>query len=226
MVPATEVGGDYYDILPTDGGCWIGIGDVAGHGLKAGLVMLQAQSAIEALVLSNPNASPAQVLGLVNRVLFENVRNRLRSDEHVTMSVIRYYDDGRIVTAGAHEEALIWRAATGRCERLPVRGTWLGAIPRIEKVTVETEARLAKGDLLVLYTDGVTEGAPGARAEQFGIDRLSAAVEEVARESVDGIRDHVFDALSRWTAGRQEDDVTVLVFRHLGVQRSKTGKAA
>jgi serine phosphatase RsbU (regulator of sigma subunit) len=226
MLPATEVGGDYYDILPVEGGCWIGIGDVAGHGLKAGLVMLQAQSAIEALVQSSPQASPALLLGLVNRVLFENVRNRLQSDEHVTMSLIRYTNDGRIVSAGAHEEALIWRAGTGRCERLPVKGTWLGAIARIEKQTVEIEARLGDGDLLVLYTDGVTEGAPSARAEQFGLDRLSAAIEEVAREPVDRIRDHVLQAVSRWATGRQEDDVTLLVFRHLGVERSQTGKAA
>ncbi len=217
MLPATEVGGDYYEVLPVGGGCWIGIGDVAGHGLRAGLVMLQAQSAIEALVRQRPDASPAEILGHANSVLFENVRKRLMSDEHVTMSLIRYYDDGRIVTAGAHEEALIWRAATGRCERLPVEGTWLAAVADIGKSTVEATHHLEKGDLLVLYTDGATEAMNTEKA-QFGLDRLCATVEASSREPVGRIRDHVLEAVAAWMgACPQNDDITVLVFRHVGV---------
>ncbi len=217
MIPATEVGGDYYEILPVRGGCWIGIGDVAGHGLRAGLVMLQAQSAIEALVRQRPDAAPSEILAHANGVLFENVRKRLLSDEHVTMSLIRYYDDGRIVAAGAHEEAVIWRAATGRCERLPVQGTWLAAVPDIGAMTVETTHHLAKDDLLVLYTDGATE-ATNASREQFGMDRLCAAIEAVSREPVAAVRDHILAAISSWMgACPQDDDVTVLVFRQVGV---------
>src|SRR5262252_1055280 len=55
MVPSAEVGGDYYDIIPTKGGCWIGIGDVAGHGLKSGLVMMMIQSILATLVRHEPD---------------------------------------------------------------------------------------------------------------------------------------------------------------------------
>jgi serine phosphatase RsbU (regulator of sigma subunit) len=220
MIPSTEIGGDYYEILPVEGGCWIGIGDVAGHGLKAGLVMLQAQSAIEALVKHDPNTSPRRILRDVNRVLFENVRKRLDSDEHVTMSLYRYYGDGRLVTAGAHEEAVLWRAGTGKCERVPIRGTWLGAIPEIESVTVETAVTLERGDLLILYTDGLTEGRNPA-GEEFGLDRVCACVEAVADRPSEAIRDHVLAAAMTWTGGRQDDDVTLLIFRHRGVAEVK-----
>lgn len=215
MIPAAEVGGDYYDVLPVKDGCWIGIGDVAGHGLSAGLVMFQAQSAIAALVRRDPDGAPCAVLADVNRALYENVRRRLRSDEHVTMSLVRYFQDGRIVCAGAHEEALIWRAATRTCQRIPVTGTWLAVIKEIGAMTDEVTERLAKGDLLVLYTDGVTEGR-NAAGTQFGLDRLCEVIEQSPESSVTEICDRVLEVAGEWAAQRQDDDVTLLVFRHLG----------
>jgi serine phosphatase RsbU (regulator of sigma subunit) len=216
MLPATEVGGDYYELLEVPGGCWIAIGDVAGHGLKAGLVMLQAQSATEALIRQSPNGQPAQILCEVNRVLYENVRNRLRSEEHMTMSLMRYFDDGRLVTAGAHEEMIIWRAESGRCEVIPVRGTWLGAMEAIDHATTETTLQLSEGDLLVLYTDGVIEArTPGG--EQFGLERLCSIVEEAASERTASIRDRVMAAVVDWEQGHQHDDVTVMVLRHRAI---------
>src|SRR5262249_9515301 len=81
MRPATEVGGDYFDAFPVPNGGWVAIGDVAGHGLTAGLVMLMAQSVIAGLGRASPLASPARLLQTVNAVLFENIRRRLRHDE-------------------------------------------------------------------------------------------------------------------------------------------------
>jgi serine phosphatase RsbU (regulator of sigma subunit) len=222
MIPATEVGGDYYDVLAVNDGCWIGIGDVAGHGLSAGLVMFQAQSAIAALVGRDPDGDPRAVLADVNRALYENVRHRLRSDEHVTMSIIRYFQDGRIVSAGAHEEALIWRAATRTCQRISVTGTWLAVVKEIGEVTVEATERLTRGDLLVLYTDGVTEGR-NAAGEQFGIDRLCEAIEKSPESSVTEIRDRVLEVAGEWAGDRQDDDVTLLVFRHIGTAQEAAG---
>src|SRR6185436_18733813 len=70
MKPADEVGGDYYDVQPAANGCWIGIGDVAGHGLTAGLVMMMTQSAIAALVRTRPSAGPGELIATLNRVIF------------------------------------------------------------------------------------------------------------------------------------------------------------
>jgi phosphoserine phosphatase RsbU/P len=212
MVPASEVGGDYYDLFPVEGGAWLSIGDVAGHGISAGLVMIMVQSAIAALGRDRPDAKPSAILAPVNAVLYENIRRRLRSDEHVTLSLLRYHAGGRIVFAGAHEEMIVCRAATGRCEAIPTPGAWLGGARNIERVSVDSELELEGGDVLVLYTDGVTE-ARDAAGTQLGLERLFAAIEEVRESPVERIVDHILDEVSRW-AVRHDDDATVLVVRY------------
>src|SRR5690606_17839050 len=94
MVPATEVGGDYYDVIPQVDGAWIGVGDVAGHGLRAGLVMLMVQSAVASLVRERPGASPRDLVATLNVTIADNVRRRLQQDEHVTFSLLRYRRSG------------------------------------------------------------------------------------------------------------------------------------
>jgi serine phosphatase RsbU (regulator of sigma subunit) len=214
MVPAADVGGDYYDILSFDGVSWIAIGDVSGHGLTAGLVMLQAQSAVSALIRQRPSATPREILGQANAVLCENVRTRLRQDEFMTMSLLCYDGNGHVVLAGAHEEFLVCRAADGKCERVPTKGTWLGVKRGVERFMEETEVTLLEGDLLVLYTDGITEARSDTR-EQFGLDRLATTVENVRNETVASIRTHVLDSVRDWAA-RQEDDMTLVLLRYTG----------
>jgi sigma-B regulation protein RsbU (phosphoserine phosphatase) len=211
MIPATEVGGDYYDILPGEDACWVGVGDVAGHGLTAGLEMLMVQSMIAALVKENPAAAPSQHLGVVNRVLFENIRNRLDQDEHITLTLLRFAVDGRVTFAGAHEEIVVCRAAGGECERISTPGTWLGAIRDIDSFTEDSTLELAPDDLVVLYSDGVTEAQNEARV-QFGIERLCEVVGEARAEPVEAIRDRIVGAVEAWQSA-QEDDVSVVVIR-------------
>src|SRR6185503_1525623 len=121
MNAATEVGGDYYDVVPVDDGCWIGIGDVAGQ------VMLMMQSGIGALARKMPDAAPRDLLLALNTMLVENVRERLGQHEHATLTLIRYRRDGSLTFAGAHEDMLIRRVATGRCDRVETPGAWVGA---------------------------------------------------------------------------------------------------
>jgi serine phosphatase RsbU (regulator of sigma subunit) len=210
MVTAATVGGDYYDVIPVDDGCWIGIGDVTGHGLDAGLVMLMTQGVVAALCRAGAD-SPRAVLRGVNSVLFDNIRCRLRRDDHVTFSLLRYHDDGRVVFAGAHEEILISRAKDRVIESIPTPGTWLGAMRDVGSVTSDTVLRLAEGDTMLLYTDGVTE-AMNASREQYGLTRLSAELQRMRDKPVALIRDHLLGEVSRW-ADEQRDDATLLVLR-------------
>jgi sigma-B regulation protein RsbU (phosphoserine phosphatase) len=214
MVPAEEVGGDYYDVLPVAGGCWIGIGDVAGHGLGAGLIMVMIQSMVMTLVRNDERARPRDIVCLLNRLLFENIRGRLNQDDHVTFCLMRYGGDGQVTFAGAHEEILLWRTS-GTCERIATRGTWLGAVRDIDKVTEDQTLQLQPGDLMILYTDGLIESR-NASGKQFGFERLSALVEQHRSDSAEAIRKKIVGRLKRWTA-RQEDDVTVIVIRCQGV---------
>lgn len=210
MITAAEVGGDYYDVLPVDGGCWIGIGDVSGHGVTSGLIMLMVQSVVSALVAKDPNASPRDAVAILNRVLFENIRHRLIKDEFVTLSLMRVTPD-RLVFSGAHEHFLVCRARTGIAEPVVTPGTWLGVLPDIRGFTTDTELELEPDDLVVLYTDGITE-ARNARGEQFGLDRLGAAVQRYRNEPLDDVRDGLLAEVARWRA-KQDDDATLVLLR-------------
>jgi hypothetical protein len=211
MLPAELVGGDYYDVLPVPGGCWIAIGDVAGHGVRAGLTMLQAQSALAALVRHDPNAAPQALWASLNRTYFDNVRRRLRHDEHMTFSLLRYHDDGRFEVVGAHEDLVIWRAARADCEIVPVQGTWVGLAPEIAALKDQRSFRLGEGDMLILYTDGIIE-ARDATGHEVGLDTLCDVVRRKHNKSVDEIRDALF-AMS--SPGRvRDDDASVLVIRY------------
>lgn len=214
MQPAEVVGGDYYDVVPTDDGCWIAVGDVAGHGLKSGLVTLMTQSALAGITRSRSETQPKEALCALNKVLFDNVRKRMKNDEHVTFVLLRYFQGGKVVYAGAHEDLIVWRARTQRCETVPTLGTWLGCIADIAPHTKEAELHLEKGDLLFLYTDGVIE-AMNAKREQFGPDRLLKIIEERAAESAERVIDGVVSSVRAWAQSPQ-DDVTVLAVRYQG----------
>jgi sigma-B regulation protein RsbU (phosphoserine phosphatase) len=214
MIPATEVGGDYYDVLPAGDGCWLGIGDVAGHGLNAGLTMLMIQSMVAALVRQHPRAAPSELVAVLNDALCDNLRERLGRREHATLSLLKYDRSGRVWFAGAHEEMLVYRAATGEVEAIPTTGIWVGIRRDIAGVTRDATFTLAEGDVLLLYTDGTIEGR-NAAGELLGIERLRAALAEAHAEPVDVIRDQLAKLVREWTR-RQDDDVTVLVARYVG----------
>jgi serine phosphatase RsbU (regulator of sigma subunit) len=212
MLPAAEVGGDYYDVLPCEGGAWLGIGDVAGHGLNAGLTMLMIQSAISAVVQSDPGRSPEWVLRTLNTTLYQNVRQRLRRDEHATLTVLRYHRDGTVLFAGAHEEILVFRAAEGRCEALPTPGPWVGARLTLASSVATSRLALHDGDILVLYTDGLTEAMDESR-RQFGLERVEAEIVGARGQPVEAIRKAILGAV-RTFCPMPDDDITLLVARY------------
>lgn len=213
MVPTSQVGGDYYDVLPIEGGCWIGIGDVAGHGLDAGLMMLMTQSIVAGLVAREPGASPKEVVCVLNEVLFDNIHNRLKRDDHATMTLLRYDRTGAVVFAGAHEEIIVYRAGRDAFEIISTPGTWVGGRRDIRRGTVESGLQLAPHDLILLHTDGATE-IRNMRGEEFGIDRLCAELKKVHDRPVSAIVEHLLVAIGSW--GIATDDVTFLVGRYKG----------
>jgi serine phosphatase RsbU (regulator of sigma subunit) len=214
MEPATEVGGDYYDVIPTKDGCWLAMGDVSGHGLGSGVIMLMLQSAIASLVRAEPDASPSRVECLVNEVLFENVRNRMHRRDHATLSILRYRSDGTVELAGAHEDIIVWRAASRSIELIETPGTWVGAVRSIAAATVDSTFALGAGDLAILYTDGLTEARRDGR--QLGLDAVCDIVRANADETPATIKSAIVRAVHEWTAELQ-DDVSVVVLRQLPV---------
>ncbi|MEB3223484.1 MAG: SpoIIE family protein phosphatase [Candidatus Sericytochromatia bacterium] len=212
LVTASEVGGDLIDYIPHPGGrFWLAIGDVTGHGLTPGLVMMMAQSMITGYVLDNPHASPAERLVRINEALFHNVRNRLRNDNYMTLQLIHHAGDGQFVAAGMHCDLIIWRSATGVVERLEVPGFWTGLIPDVAEATTDFHFELAPQDVLLLYSDGLIE-ASNAAGEQYDMDRLQDALARYAELPVGEIKERIFADVQAWLV-EQLDDISIIVLR-------------
>jgi len=208
--PAAEVGGDYYDILTLeDGRAAIAIADVAGKGLGGCLVM----SMVSALLrpLRHAHRSPSALLVDLERHLID----LLRPGEFVTMlyGVIDPVS-GRFTYASAgHMPVLVYRASSRSVERHAAAGIPLGAMRGgVLRGTLEDCAiDLAPGDVLVQYTDGVSEAFDAAR-EQFGIERIEREVVRHAVCGADAVVQAVTGAVRRWTGdGSPDDDETLLV---------------
>jgi len=212
MAPAERVGGDYYDVIPTADGCWLGIGDVSGHGLGAGLIMMMTQSSVAAIVRREPNISPAAALDAVNEVLVENIRRRLHQDDHVTLTLLRLEATGRLRFAGAHEELLLVRARTGAVERIPTRGPWVGMRSELKDAIVESTTQVDVGDILVLYSDGLIEARNSTSRDQFGIQRLADTVVKHAAQPAAEICASILRTVAGWEE-KADDDRSAIVVR-------------
>jgi len=126
---------------------------------------------------------------------------------------MRYRPDGHVVVAGAHMDAIVWRAATGAIELLSTPGTFLAVTQDIDHVNVDIEWKIDPGDVVVLLTDGVTE-AEDAHRHPFGYERVMQLVQRHARDPAEVLRDAVFAAVSEHSP-ELADDATVLVLRRM-----------
>jgi serine phosphatase RsbU (regulator of sigma subunit) len=214
MQPAEEVGGDFYDVLCDESQrtLWVTIGDVSGHGVPAGLVMLMTQSAFAAYFRANPLARPDEVLRGVNDLLSEQIGVRLKDNKYVTGLLLQHAGGGRFVYAGAHEWPMVWRKENGKTDVLEAPGPWLGIKRELDDIPVSSLA-LARGDILCLYSDGLIE-ARNAQGELFDMDRLAGALELAAhnQSSLQAIADEVLAAVADYALER-EDDWTLLLIR-------------
>jgi sigma-B regulation protein RsbU (phosphoserine phosphatase) len=222
MLPAAEVGGDYYDIIP--GGrddSWICIGDVSGHGVESGLVMMMTQTSILSLVQENPKRTPAEVFTKVNGVLNENI-SRLASSRYMTLNVVRLRDDG-LALAGKHQDVLVWRRATGRVESISNEGSWIGVTDQLDGQITDLAIAMDEDDVALFYTDGATE-AMNAAGEMFGEDRLAAALARVVERPLEQALEALFAAVSAFQ-GTQDDDITMMLVRKLPAEAGSVGAA-
>ncbi len=211
MEPATEIGGDYYDVVCTDGGVVIGIGDVTGHGLESGVIAIMVQTAVRTLVASGQYES-RKFFEALNRVIYDNVR-RMHCDRNLTLSLLHYQN--QVVTiSGQHEEVLVVRG-NGVLERHDTLdlGFPLGLEEDISRFIREATVPLCSGDVMVAYTDGITE-AMNEAGIAFGVGRLSEAVMTSHRKTAGAIREAVLSSLRAYVQGHTLlDDVSLLVIK-------------
>lgn len=214
MIPAAEVGGDFYDVLSEgeQGALWLTIGDVSNHGLDSGLVMLMAQSAFATQFQANAEAGADDVIRGVNRVLCENITRRLKDNKYLTAQLLQHRGDGRFDCAGGHEPPVIYRRSSGEAEIASAVGPWLGIMGQLAQVPV-SHMQLDAGDVLCLYSDGITE-AKNAAGELFDTARLAGAMAEALRDNddLDAVADAIIARVRAHAEGR-DDDWTMLLVR-------------
>ncbi|MEG3923900.1 MULTISPECIES: protein kinase domain-containing protein [unclassified Microcoleus] len=212
MEPADEVGGDYYDVLNHGGKATIGIGDVTGHGLESGVLMIMAQTAIRALVIHN-ETDPVKLLQTVNQTLFDNVE-RMDSGKNMSLSLLEYRGDNILRLSGQHEEVIVVRDG-GEVERIDTieLGFPIALEADIADFIASTEIQLNSGDVVVLYTDGITE-AFDMKKDQYGIEPLIEVVVLNRERSAAEIKQAVIDDVRRYI-GEQKvfDDITLVVIK-------------
>ena len=204
-----EVGGDFYDLFESGPGRWtLVVGDVCGKGTEAAVITGLARYTIRAI--ARTTASPAEVLDFLNGAL----RRRGAVPAFCTVGCATLVPDpagGFAVTAssGGHPYPLLLRA-DGTLEPLEVTGTMLGVAEEAD--LHEVELRLAPGDALIVYTDGVTD-ARRVGGERFGEDRLLAALRRAAPGTADAIAESVEFAVRSHLPGPSADDRAILVVR-------------
>ena len=207
-LPASEVGGDFYDVLALDDGrVAVAIGDVAGHGVSSGLVMSMAKSALAVQTSFDPEVAPVFVT--LNRMVYQSARRRLLSTLCYALVDPRR---GQVVFASAGHVFPYRVRPNGTVEALESIAYPLGVR---QHLTIEVKQQaIEPGDALFLFSDGLVEASREGDDEPFGFTRLEKSLADHAGASAGRLRDEVIADVRAFTRfAPQTDDLTVLVLR-------------
>jgi sigma-B regulation protein RsbU (phosphoserine phosphatase) len=208
-IPSEKVGGDYYDFIPIiENQVGIAIGDVSGKGIPAALIMASFRASLIAEIRNN--YAIRSIMFKVNNLLFESTE----SDIYVT-AVYGVLDTKNKIftfTNGGHN-APILRHVDGRMEYLLEGGVALGTFENSKYE--ERPLGLIPGDIIVLYTDGVTE-AKNEKEEEFGTKRLKQVINDSCHLSAPEIQNNIYQTVKDFTGNLpQADDLTLIVIKVL-----------
>jgi serine phosphatase RsbU (regulator of sigma subunit) len=206
--PSYEIGGDYYDFIKcSDGRLVVALGDVSGKGTAAALLMSSLHAAVHAQVASCRPIT--ETVGAVNRYLADNTP----ANRFVTL----FYAELDPATGGlsfinaGHNPPLIAHGSDGTLEQLGAGGLPLGILPDYDYR--EGRTHLSAGDVLVVYSDGVTE-TQNPQGDEFGTTRLEEVISQNLGLTASGIRDKIEAALSAFAQGTPAvDDITLVIVK-------------
>ena len=202
--PARVLGGDYFDILRfADGSVGLCIADVEGKGVPAALVMSNLQSAVKAF--ATPAMEPEQLCRRLNTIFCEDVQ----TERFISLCYARLEPANRRLTFtnAGHCPPLLMRA-NGQTEKLERGGAVLGRLPGWKYE--QGEVTLGVNDVLVLFTDGVTE-AENSEQQEFGEERLTACVRSCGEMTAAGLQRELLAQVAKHCGNRFHDDATLMI---------------
>ncbi len=208
-IPAHLVGGDYYDFFRWDDtSIDLVIADVSGHNLGSALIMVAARSVLRAHAFRSGNAGDA--LAVINELLYEDLT---RAELFISMFYAKFSTDSRLLTYanGGHNPPLLLRCGQQESIGLDADGMVLGVLKGVS--FEEKSVRLKEGDVLVFYTDGITESQNSA-GELFGTERFYRAVHSLRGAPPEDIIDGVLRRVHEFTGEKAlQDDVSLVVMK-------------
>lgn len=220
MDAADEVGGDFYEILPQDDNSVIlAIGDVTDHGLQSGLVMLMVQSTIRTILDRDgkndaKNISLTKALNRINTIMYRNIHNRMQDQRNLTM-YLAHLNENSVTICGQHENVLRYNAEKKEVEIISTNdlGIYIGMIENIEPHVNELKTDFLKNDILLMYTDGLTE-AENPEGEFFGEEGLTKLFEKYASLDAKAMVTAIFDDLYHFVGSDEIlDDISLMIVK-------------
>ena len=208
--PASEVGGDFYDYLcPSDDAVGVMIGDVTGHGFYAGLFVAMAKSCLHTQIRFG--FEPPEIMAAMRSTLDLSIQRRLLMS---CCYILFEPGAGRLRYANAgHPYPYLYRPGDGSLQQLGALDPILGALDAEGAKFSEHALEWRSGDLLLMYTDGVTE-ARNAGGRMFNHPALEACIKEHGGGNAKAVRDRVLAAVSEHAGNsRQDDDLTLVVVK-------------
>jgi sigma-B regulation protein RsbU (phosphoserine phosphatase) len=211
-VPARQVSGDYFDYIKIDDDrLGVAIADVSGKGVPASLIMAICRSVLRSQAAQNP--SPGDVLKKVNRQLYPDIKE----DMFISMAyiILDHARNGVTLSRAGHDAPLLYKRETQTVAPLKPPGLVLGIDSGsvFDRMTNDVNVPLERGDVLVLYTDGVTE-ALDAEGYEFGIERMIQSVRASAADGASAMVTRVIEDVRNFAGSQpQNDDITLIAIR-------------
>lgn len=219
--PAAEIGGDCYDFFKLKGDDLLFyIGDVTGHGVPAGLVVSIANALFYNFTMGTE--STVELLANTNKIL----QPKTKPNMFLTALAAAWDEENKVLkyTSAGHEQPLLYSASEKKVKELECGGMALGMIPDISHILKEYEQKMEKGDVMVLFTDGIPEAwGPGKATKKdehdfYGMERFEKSLEKHAKDnkSAKQIMEGIMTDLKEFMADiPAQDDITMIVLKRV-----------
>lgn len=207
--PAKEIGGDYYDYTILDDNVFsITIADVSGKGVPAAFLMALGRSVLKTLTLTGDFA-PNENLNELNKIIYSDITE----DMFITMMHSKYNKENKTLyySNAGHNPIVVYRASTDSIELHTVKGVAIGFLE--EYKYRQGEIQLNKGDIVIFYTDGITE-AENSNKKMFGLERLKEVIYNNKNKSPKELRKVILESINRFRKDyEQTDDLTFVILK-------------